>query len=132
MWLTEERQMCKWDNWTTVRVKIPADLNATGEARWKDKAIDACIADLVQALQGGGIDMRGSCCGHGEEYGDIALQDGRVLIVTDTSYYHHRIAWMLIGLYRAIARRVRSSIRHLIYNRFYFKFNDWVSGKGPA
>lgn len=43
--------------------------------------IDSCIADLVRALDQAGIDMRGCCCGHGEHEGNIALQDGRVLLV---------------------------------------------------
>ncbi len=64
-----------------VRVKVPADLSHTGEPLWRDYGIDACIAPLVIALQAGGIDMRGSCCGHGKRDGEILLADGRVLIV---------------------------------------------------
>lgn len=67
-----------------VRVKIPADLSAEGVAISKWKLIDACIADIVSALQTAGIDMRGSCCGHGKTLGDIQLQDGRVLIPLDS------------------------------------------------
>ena len=44
-----------------VNVKIPADLSHTGKAYWKDAKIDACIADIVDALQASGIDMRGCC-----------------------------------------------------------------------
>jgi hypothetical protein len=61
-------------------VKIPADLSHSGEAYWKDAEIDACIADIVEALQQAGIDMRTSCCGHGG-WGEIVLQDGRVLMI---------------------------------------------------
>jgi hypothetical protein len=43
--------------------------------------IDACIAPLVQALQAGGVNMRGSCCGHGTSEGHVHLEDGRVLLV---------------------------------------------------
>lgn len=75
--------MCKHGEEKIVTVKIPADLSAEGAAIWKDKPIDACIADLVQALQTGGIDMRGCCCGHGQTIGDIHLQDGRILLVLD-------------------------------------------------
>lgn len=63
-----------------VNVKIPADLSHTGKAYWKDAKIDACIADIVDALQASGIDMRGSCCGHGN-WEEIFLQDGRVLMI---------------------------------------------------
>ena len=73
--------MCEWGTWVKVRVKVPADLSATGEAQWRDKDIDACIADLVGAIQAAGIDMRASCCGHGKGVGRIELQDGRTLIV---------------------------------------------------
>jgi hypothetical protein len=41
--------------------------------------IDACIAPIVKALQGGGIDMEWSCCGHGKKPGEIKLTDGRIL-----------------------------------------------------
>ena len=73
--------MCEWGNSRKVKVKIPADLSATGKARWRYMGVDACIADLVEALQRGGIDMRGSCCGHGKGEGNILLQDGRVLLI---------------------------------------------------
>lgn len=63
-----------------VNVKIPPDLSHTGESYWKDIEIDACIADIVDALQSGGINMRGSCCGHGG-WGEIFLEDGRVLMI---------------------------------------------------
>ena len=71
--------MCEWGTDKTVRVKIPADLSHTGEAYWKDVGIDACISDIVEALQVGGIDMRSSCCGHGKRPAEITLQDGRRL-----------------------------------------------------
>ncbi len=64
-----------------VRVKIPADLSHTNKVLWKVVGIDYCIAPIVEALQKAGIDMRGSCCGHGENDGNILLQDGRVLII---------------------------------------------------
>jgi hypothetical protein len=73
--------MCKWGHEKQVYVKIPADLSHSGSSYWRSVGIDACIADLVEALQDAGIDMRGSCCGHGKENGRIDLQDGRVLIV---------------------------------------------------
>lgn len=77
--------MC--DVTTLVKVKIPADLSSTGHEKWREMMIDSCIADLVLALQEGGVDMRGSCCGHETEFGAIGLQDGRVLVITDCSYY---------------------------------------------
>jgi len=64
-----------------ILVKIPPDLSYTGRKRWKKCKIDKCIAPLVQALQLYGIDMRGSCCGHGKQNGNILLQDGKVLTI---------------------------------------------------
>lgn len=42
---------------------------------------DPEIADLVQALNAGGIPTVASCSGHGESPGNIALADGRELII---------------------------------------------------
>ena len=72
--------MCKTIT-TVVKVKIAADLSHTGKSFWKDVKIDACVADLVQALQSADIDMRSSCCGHGKTHGSILLQDGRELLI---------------------------------------------------
>lgn len=73
--------MCEWGTYELVRVKIPADLSSSGVSCWEEVKIDACIAPIVKALQNAGIDMRGSCCGHGKGNGDIHLQDGRALII---------------------------------------------------
>ena len=68
-----------------VRVKIAADVSCNGSEKWKDCKIDSCIADLVQALQLAGINMRSSCCGHGKGEGEITLADGRMLLVLSKS-----------------------------------------------
>ena len=73
--------MCKEGDTVPVKVKIPADLSCTGKEHWAIRQIDRCIAPIVKALQKGGIDMRGSCCGHGKMDGYIHLQDGRILII---------------------------------------------------
>ena len=73
--------MCEHNIKTVVRVKIPSDLSHTGKEYWKDAKIDSCIAPIVKALQEGGIDMRGSCCGHGKQSPEILLQDGRKIII---------------------------------------------------
>jgi hypothetical protein len=73
--------MCQWGTDTIVRVKIAPHLSHTGEAYWKEVGVDSCIADLVRALQEGGIDMLASCCGHGQRDGEIILADGRQLII---------------------------------------------------
>lgn len=42
---------------------------------------DPCIAPLVKALNDGGIRTVASCCGHGAANGNIALADGRELLI---------------------------------------------------
>ncbi len=80
--------MCKkYGDTKLVRVKISSDLSCDEKDKWKDAQIDACIADIVNALQKGGIDMRGSCCGHGLRDGEINLQDGRTLIIKHKETY---------------------------------------------
>ena len=73
--------MC--DSHKIVRVKIPADLSSTGKEKWKDALIDECISSIVRSLQEGGIDMRGSCCGHRKMDGRIDLEDGRYLLIKE-------------------------------------------------
>ena len=43
--------------------------------------IDPCIAPLINALNNGGIRTVASCCGHGRRPGNIALTDGRELVI---------------------------------------------------
>ena len=63
-----------------VKVKIPADLSGTGKVKWKNAKIDVCLAPIIKALQAGGIDMKSCCCGHGD-FGNIQLQDGRMMLI---------------------------------------------------
>lgn len=71
--------MCMDGQETMLYVPIPANLSYTGEFRWDIKAVDSCIAPLVQALNDAGIYTANSCCGHGREDGTIHLHDGRIL-----------------------------------------------------
>lgn len=61
--------MCKWG--TIVHTEIDG----------KPVGIDACIFDLVDALNKGGIKTEASCCGHNNIPGNIVLKDGRVLVI---------------------------------------------------
>ena len=70
----------------TLPLKINAGLSHTGKEYWKRTKIDACIADIVESLQSGGIDMLASCCGHGKTEGRIDLVDGRILFITENGY----------------------------------------------
>lgn len=82
--------MCKHGTDVLVRVKVAAHLSSTGEEKWREFGIDACIAPIVKALQDGGIDMLASCCGHGKADGRIDLADGRVLTIHDGSGERNR------------------------------------------
>ncbi len=77
--------MCKWGDTIPVTVAISADLSSTGKSKQRIFAIDSCIAPIVDALQKAGIDMRASCCGHGNGNGEIELEDGRKLIIEASS-----------------------------------------------
>ncbi len=73
--------MCAHGNDTLLFVPIPAHLSHTGQFRWEEKAVDSCIASIVEALNCGGVWTASSCCGHGREDGSIILHDGRELII---------------------------------------------------
>ena len=73
--------MCKWGTSTAIMLTIPRDLSYTGEARQKLVDVDMCIAPLVSALNAAGFTTVASCCGHGKGPGNIALADGRELII---------------------------------------------------
>ena len=62
-------------------VMVPADLSHCTVAYLKPCGIDACIAPIVKALNGGGIPTIACCCGHGKQNGSIILCDGRELKV---------------------------------------------------
>jgi len=61
--------MCKWG---TVEIL---------EYNNKRFEVDKCIVPLVKALNEAGIKTIASCCGHGKIHGNIALADGRELII---------------------------------------------------
>lgn len=73
--------MCKWGTTTNLTVTIPAHLSHTGAERQDVKDIDSCIVDIVRALNDAGIITVASCCGHGKRPGNIALLDGREIII---------------------------------------------------
>lgn len=68
--------MCKWGTNKSVNLLMPNEYSGR-----KHIDVDACIADLVQAFNSGGIETVGCCCGHGKGNGSIQLKDGRELIV---------------------------------------------------
>lgn len=54
-------------------------LNQKGEPRLI--GVDSCIAEIVRAFNAVGIVTVASCCGHGKRPGNIALADGREIII---------------------------------------------------
>lgn len=67
--------MCKWGRSVSLEID--------GET----KAVDSCIATIIDALNKGGVRTTGSCCGHGKNHGDILLADGRALVIRDLKEY---------------------------------------------
>ena len=67
--------MCEWGNVNDVKIK--GHFNKNGKPFYVDK----CIANLIQALNDGGVSTVASCCGHGKGFGNIILRDGRELII---------------------------------------------------
>ncbi len=68
--------MCDFDD--RERAMVVLARHDDGRARvW----CDPCIAPLVEALNNGGILTVASCCGHGKVPGNIALRDGRELVI---------------------------------------------------
>lgn len=74
--------MCEWGNTVQVWLLVPAHLAWEGKATAKPKDVDECIAPIVEALNLAGVPTIASCCGHGHRPGNIALADGRELIIT--------------------------------------------------
>ena len=57
---------------------------------WCTVKVDACLADILSALNNWGPYTRDSCCGHGRNPGGIALADGRYLTV-----HTDRASWLV-------------------------------------
>lgn len=83
--IDEKTGRCPNCGWEPVIMNLPvaAELSHTGKEYMKKQAIDTCIADIVRALNEGGIKTKASCCGHGEASGNIILCDGRSLTITN-------------------------------------------------
>lgn len=62
--------MCKWN-----------DTIVTTTSSGKRVDVDRCLEPLVNALNAAGIETIACCCGHQKRPGNIALKDGRELII---------------------------------------------------
>lgn len=112
--------MCEWGNHEKVCVKIASDLSGTGDIHWRAEKIDKCIAPIIRAFQNAGIDMRGSCCGHRKTFGNIHLQDGRVLLIINDG--HNYRAQKHIYLIKMVARHIFGSYK----NRLRIRKNNLI------
>lgn len=83
--------MCKWGTTVAIPLVVQADQSSTGKAKFKMVGVDACIAPIVKALNDAGVPTVASCCGHGKTVGNIALTDGRELIIARDSDERKRI-----------------------------------------
>lgn len=75
--------MCEHGSRTQLEVMVDASVAYEGVSLRKSMPIDTCLVPLVKALDGAGIYMLGSCCGHGTRLGEILLADGRALYIQD-------------------------------------------------
>ncbi len=73
--------LCEYGDTVSVTVWVDPALSCSGIGRWKDAQIDRCIAPIVSSLQRRGVNMLGSCCGHGKGIGSIDLVGGKSLTV---------------------------------------------------
>jgi ribosomal protein L32E len=69
--------VCKWGTLKKVKLCKPSGLSKRIEIN-----VDACIADLIQALNNANIETVASCCGHGKGLGIVSLKDGRELHIS--------------------------------------------------
>ena len=71
--------MCACGQTQLCRVWVCAEDSHTGAGHWAEKAVDACLAERVNALNADGRLTRTCCCGHGKGGGSIILHDGTVI-----------------------------------------------------
>ena len=76
--------MCEQGDTVVLNLWIPGRLDHTGKGRMKPCDIDRCLANLVEALNTGGILTEACCCGHGKRPGNIILGNGQVIEIHET------------------------------------------------
>ena len=65
--------MCTWG--TNAKINL---------ANGKSVMVDSCLVPILKALNEAGINSVASCCGHGKRPGNIALADGRELVLVNS------------------------------------------------
>jgi hypothetical protein len=64
-----------------------------------NSGIDKCIHPLVKALNDVGMATIASCCGHGRTNGNIALRDGREIIIVPDYETARKIEKLFPGIH---------------------------------
>ena len=67
-----------------------------------NSGIDECIKPLVEALNKAGFKTIASCCGHGKQPGNIALVDGRELVIMPDYDTARRVERMNVSVWPGI------------------------------
>lgn len=75
--------MCNHPNREAAMERVRSLNRAPGVPEY-DAWCDPCLVPLVRALNDAGIRTVASCCGHGHRPGNIALADGRALVIVGT------------------------------------------------
>jgi len=70
-WRDRARKAVDWLDRHDWAITVPMPING------KVQCIDRCLADIVAALNAGGIETVASCCGHGEQTARVDFKDGR-------------------------------------------------------
>ena len=83
--------MCKQGTMVTLDIPAHPDWVRNIVNGRKKIDVDGCISDLVHTLNDNGFSTEASCCGHNNRPGNIALTDGRELIIVP-DYNSARIA----------------------------------------
>lgn len=98
--------MCREDQTTLIKVKRSVI------GRYEYREVDSCIADLAQALEDAGIEIMGSCCYHGKDFGIMVLQDERMLMICDLPNYRS-LRWAITAACQVVKNSIRRQLRRL-------------------
>jgi len=69
------------------------------------EGIDFCVADIVAALNAGGVETSTSCCGHEVMPGHVMLKDGRELIIVKNAEERNEVFNIMKKFYKTQSKR---------------------------
>lgn len=91
--------MCKQGKIEKVEVIVPFWYSDSGSQETRIVGVDRCIAEIIEALNKGGIATVASCCGHQIKPGRITFRNGRELMVFNNQFEIEK-AYMAIQKYQ--------------------------------